>query len=195
MRIRRTLLAMLVALVGVALLATPAAAHRIRIWAVVAADGAIRGEVFSPGSRMAGATVRICDASDRLLAEVQTDAQGQFEYRPTSRQDHVLRVDLGDGHAAEAHIAAEAFEVAPRTADEPMPHGSAPDSASPSAGHTGTVLLDAASGISSLPAERLLSDLDELRLKRLENQLFELRREIAASQERMQIRDLIGGVG
>lgn len=175
----RTILLLLTGSVLVLLsAASPAQAHRIRIWATVMDSGTIRGEVFSPGARLSGLTVRVYDSQGQLIAELTTDDNGQFAYRPTAKHDHLFKVDLGDGHASEI-LVSPSKSGAEQPADVPQ-----------SADVTQTAPPEQESGSSTGKGESPAKSIAEYELE-----IFQLRRQIAAEGEQIRPRDLIGGVG
>lgn len=167
------------AMLALLLIAQPAAAHRIRLWATVMESGTIRGEVFSPGARLAGVTVEIFDGSGTTrLATVTTDAAGQFQYHPLARHDHLLKVDLGDGHFSQTLIPADSLTMIDDTPADGSPLPSAPqlptNASTPPQGSAPPAPLDAS---------------------QYEERLFDLRRQLEAERERIRLRDVFAGVG
>jgi nickel transport protein len=94
-------------LVATLVAAFPALAHRMNLFAL--AEGPeIRGTVtFAGGGRGANLPVRIEGPDGSPLAEARTDAQGNFAFTATRRQDHRLSVDTEDGHGARFLVRAE----------------------------------------------------------------------------------------
>jgi nickel transport protein len=105
----------LVALVVVA--ATPAEAHRLRVFATVE-GGAIEGYAFFVGGgRPDGAAVRVLRAGEVVHATT-TDAEGAFTWRPEETGPLTVVVDPGGGHTAEVTLGAERFGAAPASDEE-----------------------------------------------------------------------------
>lgn len=80
--------------------ASPAHAHRLRVFATVE-QGAISGYAyFVGGARAKGASVVFRDSADRDLHRDSADAQGAFRWKPVSPQTIKVVVDAGEGHVA-----------------------------------------------------------------------------------------------
>ena len=93
-------------LAALCLLPSLATAHGIHVTATV--DGhMIRGAAFYHGDTpVRGATVRALDPLDEEIGRTATDEQGRFQLEATSRCDHRLLVDTGDGHGGEFLVTA-----------------------------------------------------------------------------------------
>ncbi len=117
----------LAALAFVLLLATPAAAHSLRVF-VTAEGQTVRGYgFFVGGGRPRGADWQAA-AGDRTLATGMTDDDGAFAFvllGPVA-DDIVVTIDPGDGHAARATLPRERV-----AAPAPVPFPSSPPLASP----------------------------------------------------------------
>lgn len=161
-----------------ALLAGPAAAHRLALFA--AATGAeISGKAyFAGGSPARGIEVRVAGPDGATLATVTTDDGGNFAYTATKRVDHVLTADSGDGHVAEFTIGA----------DE-LPHSLPGGPESP------TKPTASAAPAQTAPATAPPKDLDERIEKAVARQLHPLRQQLAAFEDQIRLRDVIGGIG
>jgi nickel transport protein len=104
--------AVVVALVLLVLTATPAEAHRLRVFATVE-DGVIEGYAFFVGGgRPEGAAVRFVRAG-AVVHAITTDAEGAFAWRPDEPGPITIVVDPGGGHTAEVTLGAERFGAAP----------------------------------------------------------------------------------
>jgi len=103
------------------LLPSSAVAHGIQVMATV--DGrVIRGAAFYSGDMpVRGATVRALDPLDEEIGRTTTDDAGQFQLEVTSRVDHHLLVDTGDGHGGEFLVTASQL-----AADLPSSGGARP---------------------------------------------------------------------
>ena len=78
--------------------AADAGAHQLRVFASTE-DGVIQGYAyFVGGSPARNAPVRIHDPGGALLGETKTDGDGEFRFEARKRVDHVITVDLADGH-------------------------------------------------------------------------------------------------
>lgn len=98
---------LLAAPVLLALMATSAYAHKLKIFA--AADGkVITGYAyFTGGGRPKNATVKVTGPDGAALGEVATNEDGEFTFAPQVKCDHVFTVESGDGHSAAFTVGAE----------------------------------------------------------------------------------------
>jgi nickel transport protein len=142
--------------------------HGLSIFA--AADGArIEGQVrFSGGGPSAQGRVRVLDPRGALLAEIQPDAEGRFDYLAVAPEDHLLVAESADGHRAEWRIAADELAA-----------GFAP--ASSVGGKAG----GATGGCADLPAIE----------QAVARAVRPLREALALERERARLRDILGGIG
>ncbi len=188
------------ALIMLLVLAQPAAAHKITIWATVTAEGLIRGEVFAPGAKLGQTKVQVLDSSGRPVAVVITDDNGQFAYRPLKQQQLVLVVDLGDGHVVRKTI--EAQQLSAMAAAEPetgqaelansagMANADEPPGSQPSAAAPRGSAQD--EGQAETPGTNAVL---MAKVEALGRQIFALQAQITAAEERVGLRDVAGGVG
>ncbi len=159
--------------VGGALLASPASAHRLNVFAYVV-GGQVQVEAyFSGGARAQGADVTVYSAEKEVLLTGRTDKDGLWAFPvPAVEGDLEIVAETEDGHKGRCALKAE--ELA----------GSAPRDDVPTAGAEGP---DAAGEARSEPAAPLgaSGDLDEIRasleridasLRTVQRQLAELRR-------------------
>ena len=157
----------------------PAAAHGIRVFAT--AEGTtINGTVYvAGGGRAKAATVTVFGPGREPLGEVVTDRDGSFSFAAKQRVDHRLVVDLGDGHRAEFIVKAD--ELA-----ENLPGG-------------GPAKLVRAPGVRAGTPERpkkvTSKPLEELIERAVARQVRPLREQLDASENRIRLRDIIGGLG
>lgn len=132
---RRAQLGLILALM---LLAGPAAAHKMRIFATVEGLAITGYAYFSPGGRVQGASVTLADAAGESLAQGETDSDGRFRFTVPRPDEYRLTVGGQDGHAAFFAIRAAEFSAthdpipAPTAGAAPAP-GSPPDSLLPAA--------------------------------------------------------------
>lgn len=96
-------------LAGVLVLVGPALAHRLKLFATVEGTVISGRAFFVGGGSPGGATVTIRDGAGTVVATVTTDADGAFRWTAPGADAYRLQVDVGDGHGAEASIAAERF--------------------------------------------------------------------------------------
>jgi len=128
---------LLLTLVLLPILASPAHAHRLKVFATVE-DGTIDGYgFFIGGGRPQEATFIVQDSTGAELFRGRTDIEGGFAWRPDHGRDFIVVIDAGDGHVAQAKIAASRFAdyeggiVAPALAEETAGAGIAVDPAAP----------------------------------------------------------------
>ena len=94
-----------------------ASAHRVRVFAALE-DGVAKGSVyFSKGSKAANVKVEVQDAAGKKLADVETDANGEFKYKPTGDGALKFVVNTGDGHVCDYSLGG----AAPTLPDSPLP--------------------------------------------------------------------------
>jgi nickel transport protein len=169
---------MLGALLLLLLLASPAAAHRVRLFAWAEGDRILGETEFSGGRPAQRAPVQVLTADGRELLRVETDDAGHFAFAipAEARQQRInLRLVLegGAGHRAEWPLsAADYLGGQPAAVAEPATAPGTPASSSP----------------------------DEARLAQLveqavERQLGPLRRQLAKDQQAQRLQDIIGGIG
>ncbi|MEO1089254.1 MAG: cobalt ABC transporter permease [Pseudomonadota bacterium] len=161
----------------------PAAAHKV-IASVFVSGEVIEGEIgFSNGEMAADIPVEVFDHDGTKLGEVLTDGDGFFVFRPTARVTHVFRADLGAGHVAEVHLAADAL---PPSVGEVSAPGAR---AAPAPGAIAVPATPTAEGWSFGDTER--AAIAEI----VRNELRPLRREIAAYKEKNDLQTILGGIG
>lgn len=91
------------------LMAAPAAAHRLKVFATVE-DGVIGGYgFFVGGGRPQGSTVTIRDGGGQVVFKGATGAEGQFSWRPAVAADYVVAIDTREGHMAESRLSVDRF--------------------------------------------------------------------------------------
>jgi len=165
---------------------SPAAAHKASVFAAVQGK-VISGEAyFRDGSPLRHAQVTVFDPAEVKLGETKTDAEGKFSFEPRRRCDHRLVVDGGEGHAAEYTVRAEE-----------LPSGLPEDAVKEDAGRTG--FQPVRDGLESRPTHdsscRPMDDRLQGELQALQKQIVELRRDLAARDDRTRLRDILGGIG
>ncbi len=194
------------ALVLSSLAATPAWAHKASVFAAVQGK-MISGEAyFRDGTPLRNAKVTAFDPDGQPLAEAQTDAQGKFSLPIARRCNHRLVVDAGDGHAAEYTVrveeipadldgekpgtvasAAPPADPAGQIDEKPRASRSVPSSDTPAArsGRDASTVSPASDAVAELRGE----------IAALQTQLVQLRRDLAAREDRARWSDVLGGIG
>lgn len=185
--IRVTLVA---AVIAAALLASPAEAHKLKVFAT-AVGPSIEGRVYFVGGGGApGATVRIVIPDGAPPLTLQTGADGTFAFTATVRADHDVIADSGDGHSARVTIAAADLPAA-----LPLPAGASVGS-SPS-----LALVPDAAAAAPTPASSAVSlssggvALEDLVAKAVAQQIRPLREEINTYEDQVRMHDIVGGIG
>ncbi len=160
-----------VLIAALTLASTPAWAHKLKVFA--AAEGAriVGTAYFAGGGKAQNSSGRLLAADGSVVAEFRTDSNGAFRLEVGSRQDYRVAVDSGDGHVAEARVAAAEL---PETL--------------PASGTAAPAPVQAVPAAQPAPA----TDAVELAVAR---QLLPLRQQIDALEERTRFSDIMGGVG
>ncbi len=176
------------AILGVA--PVPALAHQIYIFAKV--DGrTIGGRVYFRGNAPAqNVTVRATDPDGNELGRTTTDEQGKFTLPARGRVEHRLAAETGDGHVTEPYVLpAKLFQETPPEERKTGPAAPVGRSPTPSdVGRSPTPSSDA--GRSTAPSTD-----ESARIEQLNDQLDALQEQLAASQSRLLVRDVLGGIG
>jgi nickel transport protein len=93
-------------------LATPASAHRLKLFATLE-DGVISGYAFFVGSgRAHGAAISVKTAAGAELVALTTNETGAYSWKTPAPQTYRLTASTGDGHLADAIIDASRFSGA-----------------------------------------------------------------------------------
>jgi nickel transport protein len=209
------------ALIILALLAVPrtALAHKLNVFAHV--EGAtIRGKVyFSGGSPAQNVRVTAFDPAGGTLGRSETDATGNFALEAHRRTDYRLLAQTEDGHGAEYTIHAaelpeslsptsEGVARAPLAPSVPAQGtGEASGTRPIGEGEKGTVPICAEHppgrsgkwGLSTFsppaPAPAAANPDVIAEIKALDAQVIALREQLDGYENRIRLRDLLGGVG
>ena len=166
------------------LVAAPAFAHKLKVFATVI-DGRVDGTVyFVGGAAAAGAVVTVETGDGRPVATVATDGDGRFRVTPTLRADLLIVADSGDGHVARVTIPADQL-------DWGLPASLAAE----------TVTADAAEGpkadAETPPADAQVNAqaIEALVETAVARQIIPLREQLNAYEDRVRWRDVLGGLG
>lgn len=169
---RTSAAALLAICVLVLLAATPAHAHRLRIFATVE-QGEITGYAyFVGGARAKGASVVFRDERDRELHRLSTDDKGAFRWKPEQPQTIRIVVDAGEGHVGRVTIEQRRFSGR-----------AALDSEAGDDGETDTA--------SPLQREMIEAAVDEA----VARQVRPLLEAFEAMEARTRFNDIMGGIG
>ena len=185
------------------LLAGPATAHKLTVFAAVQGTK-ISGEAyFRGGAPVRKATIAVLGPKGEKLGETTTDEEGKFTFVPRVRCDHRLVASAGEGHAAEFTVAADELprglpaELGESGKGEPrVPRvsgmGVSPVRALspelPRADEAPLLRNSSRAGGDSIAA---LAD----RLEGVEKQVVKLREELVRYEDRVRLHDVLGGIG
>ena len=160
----------LLAFLALLLFAAPVQAHKLKVFA--SAEGAvIVGTAYFSGGGKAMGIGGVVQAPDGTLAgTVRTDQDGAFRFTATSRMDHTITMDAGDGHVASTVVPAAELPLS-------LPAGQASIAAAPAP-------VAAAS-----PA-----DLDAVEAA-VARQIRPLRQQLDAYEDKVRLHDVMGGIG
>lgn len=167
-------------LLAFVLFSGPLQAHVLRVFA--AADGKrIDGSVYyADGSKAESAKVFVRTPDGRVLAELRTDVDGGFVFPASEQVDHLIVAETPEGHKGSWTVSAG--ELA---GEMPTPVGIAVPSASGAAQEGGMT------GAANPPR----SSLETLVEEAVARQIRPLREQILAHEERVRLRDILGGIG
>jgi nickel transport protein len=115
-------------IIALLFVATPASAHRLKLFATLE-SGVISGYAFFVGSgRAQAAAISVKDATGKEVATLTTDGAGAYSYKTPAPQTYHLTVNTGDGHSADAVIDAARFSgaAAPETDSDENAEANAP---------------------------------------------------------------------
>ncbi len=167
-------------LLGLSLFSPSLQAHALKVFAA-AQGNRVDGSVYYPGGANAsGAKVVVRSPQGRILADLRTDAEGRFAFAAGERVDHLIVAETADGH-----MGAWTVSAAELAGDIPTPVGVAVPSVSEVPG--------AAAVAPGSPPEG--SSLEVLVAKSVARQIRPLRAQIIEHEERVRLRDLLGGIG
>ena len=176
----------LVGLVAMMALTQSAYGHKLKVFAT-GAGRTIEGYAYFPGGgRAKNMKVHVFGPNDTKLGQTTTDGEGEFTFEAKSRCDHKFVIDTADGHRASHTVpAAELGEDLPaskaiHTRNEPPPLAAAD---APSEGE-GNPVGSASSADVRAMVERAVS-----------RQIRPLREQIERYEEKLRLRDVLGGVG
>ena len=150
-------------------------AHKVKIFATTE-GGQITGFAYYPGgAKYINSPISVSGPDGRLLAEIQTNEQGAFTYKPTSNQTHVFTIATKDGHKAEFRVAANATSTGPASQqNRPAPLGA---------------------NAPTKPGEPRPDNLEAIINKSVARQINPLREDIARYEQKVRLHDIIGGIG
>jgi len=160
---------------------SPAAAHRVTIFAWVDGDTVHTESKFGGGRKVVGGQVMVTDSQGNRLVEGRTDENGAFSFKMPQRTPMRIELIAGMGHRGEWMVRAEDLEVAPeRTSNsQPSVHGPHANRGAP----TSTTTLGP-------------EDIERIVEAALDRKLEPVKRMIAETRPaEHSISDIIGGIG
>lgn len=162
------------------LTATPAAAHKLKVFAT--AQGAtVSGYVYlSGGSRPAGVPVTVQTPDGETLATLETGGDGRFSFEAGHRRDHVIVAEI-DGHRGTWTVPAK--DLPPHL---PGPAGSGADSAAAS---------PAAPAHPAQPPAASSAELRTMVEEAVARQVAPLREQLNTYEDSVRWHDVLGGLG
>jgi nickel transport protein len=180
------------ALAALLLLATPALAHKVNVFAV-AENGMIAGEgYFSGGAKAQNSTVEIVDAQGRLIAQGMTGPDGAFRIPLPMGAGAPLTVVLkaGDGHQNDFTLTAQDLDQSAQAKTLPPP--------TPGALPIPGVTQAPAPTPPPVDESRLAALVEAATAKAVEEKLTPLKLELArlaAQGQSTRVQDIVGGIG
>ena len=172
----------LCALAGPVLVDAQAAyAHKLKLFAT--AEGkTISGYAYlSGGARLRDQMVQVLSPGGDNLGEAKTNDNGEFVFMATYKCDHLLRIDAGDGHGASFVVKADELPD-----DLPVLGVPVKDAAETSAEAMATDRIGQPA--SSTETEKVIA-------KALGKQIRPLREQLDRLEDRIHLRDVLGGIG
>jgi len=162
----------------------PLQAHKLKVFATADGEKILGRAYFVGGAGANGALVTIQDAEGRELARLDPDDAGNFSYRVERRMSYRVLADSRDGHVASWILRAEEFSPnLPGGTGETTPVSGPPVASAQKE-------ADAATG------EGELRPAMEARIERaVARQIRPLRFDLQAHDERVRLRDILGGIG
>jgi nickel transport protein len=162
---------------------TPAWAHKLNVFVHVEGKTILGNAYFPGGTHAQNVSVVALDPAGKELGRTNTDEEGKFKLDARFRCDHRLIFDAGEGHGREYTVAAAKLpnglpprDGVPATidppADAPLP---------PATKSIATTINDDTS---------LATKIDVLK-----EQVVQLQEKISQSEERLWLRDILGGIG
>lgn len=112
---------MRILLAALMVLAAPAQAHKLKVFATAEGAFIIGSAYFAGGGKAMGAEGSLIAADGTTEARFVTAEDGSFRLQARPDAGHVLVVDAGDGHVARFEMRAEGRIPAPVSATAPSP--------------------------------------------------------------------------
>lgn len=158
-------------LVTLLLLAPPAQAHKLKVFATAEGSDIIGTTYFSGGDRAMEISGVVTGPDGSVAGKITTDRDGVFRFTATSRMDHTITMDAGDGHMASTVL--PATELPPS-----LPVGQVGVAA-------------AAPHVATVPANTEAEAVEAA----VARQIRPLRQQLDAYEDKIRLHDILGGIG
>lgn len=163
--------------------ATPALAHKLKVFAAAVGER-IEGTVYFVGGGPArGAQILIESPDGTLIDALTADDAGAFAFTAKVRADHVIRTGAADGHSARMTIPASLLP-----ASLPLP-----------ASGLGATAADAGEAPAPAPPQGAsasdVTDIEASLARAVAQQVAPLREQLNTYEDRVRLRDVLGGLG
>ena len=157
-------------------------AHKLKLFATAEGQTISGYAYLSGGQRPKDLTVEIFTSSSEKLGEMKLDENGEFAFTAQYKCDHLVTIDTGDGHGAsfvvKAHELPEILPVFSTSTSGDLCETS-PEASS---------INDGGQSVSLVKTEELIA-------KTLSKQVRPLREQIERLEEKIRLRDIMGGIG
>jgi nickel transport protein len=162
------------------MISLPLQAHKLKVFATAEGEKILGRAYFVGGAGANGALVTIQDAVGHELARLEPDEAGNFSYRVERRMSYRVLADSRDGHVASWILREEEFSPG-------LPG---------STGVRGAPVAVAPTQEDVAPVEGDLRPAMTVQIERaVAHQIRPLRLDLQAHEERVRLRDIVGGIG
>lgn len=180
--------------------ASAAHAHKVKVFATAEED-TISGYVyFSGGNRPRSAVIRIAGPGGAALGEAKTNENGEFSFKAKYSCDHILTMDLEDGHAARFTIKSEELPAGlpplPRAPEKTLGEAGTPPK-EPVAEESESVMAPGASEVSGSPSRPGMETAvaEAVVAEAVSRQIRPLREQLDRLEAKIRLSDVVGGIG
>jgi nickel transport protein len=160
------------------LLSLPLQAHKLKVFAYAEGDKIQGRAYFVGGAAASGAVIRIIDTAGVELARLAPDGEGRFSHQVAHRERYRVEADSLDGHQASWTLQADEFPL------------SLPSLSRKVEGHS-ELVGEAVAETPDAPQASLESEVEQA----VARQIRPLREALREHEERVRLRDIIGGIG
>lgn len=101
------ILTILLCCVCVLIISPSAFAHKVSIFAYVEGDTVYTESYFPDGKKVEGGIIEVYDSQDKKLLEGITNDKGQFNFKPTKREDLRIIINASMGHRSSYILSAD----------------------------------------------------------------------------------------